>query len=141
MGSRHRCGSRGGRRPIGACARGLLPRGGVPSRPAGRRADPRRSERTRASGRSASSLDSVGQPRAPAGARGAFSAGLMSDLLNPKIGLFYVAVIRRFVPPGVPALQYSMLLCAVDIGVAVTWLAALTWLAHGAVKRRLGAPS
>jgi threonine/homoserine/homoserine lactone efflux protein len=53
----------------------------------------------------------------------------------------YVAVIPRFVPPGAPALQYSMLLCAVDIGIAVTWLVALTWLAHGAVKRRLGAPS
>lgn len=79
-------------------------------------------------------LDSVGQPRAPAGARCAFSVGLMSDLLTPKIGLFYLAVIPRFVPPGAPALQYSMLLCAVDIGVAVTWLAALTWLAHGAVN-------
>src|SRR3954453_14307380 len=83
-------------------------------------------------------LDSVGQLRAPAGARSAFSVGLMSDLLNPKIGLFYVAVIPRFVPPGAPALQYSMLLCAVDIGVAVTWLTALTWLARGAVNWLMG---
>src|SRR3954470_5112337 len=45
----------------------------------------------RASGCSAFSLDSVGQPRAPAGARCAYSVGLMSDLLNPKIGLFYDA--------------------------------------------------
>jgi threonine/homoserine/homoserine lactone efflux protein len=78
-------------------------------------------------------LDSV-RLRAPGGACGAFSAGLMSDLLNPKIGLFYVAVVPQFVPVGAPALQYSLLLCAIDIGVATAWLGALTCLAHGAVN-------
>jgi threonine/homoserine/homoserine lactone efflux protein len=63
----------------------------------------------------------------------AFSAGLISDLLNPKIGLFYLAVIPQFVPEGASALRYSLLLCAIDIGVAVSWLAALTWLARVAV--------
>ena len=71
--------------------------------------------------------------RPPGGARGAFSAGFMSDLLNPKIGLFYLAVVPQFVPAGAPTLQYSLLLCAIDVLVAVTWLAALTWLAHAAV--------
>jgi threonine/homoserine/homoserine lactone efflux protein len=69
----------------------------------------------------------------PGGVRSAFAVGVRSDLLNPKIALFYVAVIPRFVLPGSPVLQYSMLLCAIDIAVAVTWLGALTWLAHTAV--------
>jgi threonine/homoserine/homoserine lactone efflux protein len=69
----------------------------------------------------------------PAGLRPAFAAGLMSDLLNPKIGLFYVAVVPQFVPPGRPPLGYSLLLCAIDIAVALVWLLALTWLAHAAV--------
>jgi threonine/homoserine/homoserine lactone efflux protein len=79
-------------------------------------------------------VDPVGRVRAPGGVGRAFSAGLMSDLLNPKIGLFYLAVVPQFVPAGAPALQYSLLLCAIDVGVAVTWLGGLTWLAHTAVR-------
>jgi threonine/homoserine/homoserine lactone efflux protein len=70
----------------------------------------------------------------PAGLRPAFTAGLMSDLLNPKIGLFYVAVVPQFVPPGRPPLGYSLVLCAIDVAVALVWLLALTWLAHAAVS-------
>jgi threonine/homoserine/homoserine lactone efflux protein len=79
-------------------------------------------------------LDPVERLRAPGGAGCAFSAGVMSDLLNPKIGLFYLAVVPQFVPAGAPALQYSLALCAIDICVAVSWLAALTWVAHAAVN-------
>jgi threonine/homoserine/homoserine lactone efflux protein len=72
--------------------------------------------------------------RPSGGAVGAFAAGLTSDLLNPKIGVFYLAVVPQFVPAGAPALQYSLLLCAVDVAVAVSWLAGLVWLAHAAVR-------
>ena len=57
----------------------------------------------------------------------------MGDLLNPKIGVFYLAVVPQFVPAGAPALQYSLLLCAIDVAVAVSWLAGLVWLARAAV--------
>lgn len=81
-----------------------------------------------------------GRAPAPAGIGRAFSAGLLSDLLNPKIGLFYLAVVPQFVPAGAPALQYSLLLCAIDVGIAVTWLAGLAWLAHAAVNWLLRPP-
>ena len=68
--------------------------------------------------------------------RGAFVSGLLSDLLNPKIGLFYIAVVPQFVPAGASAFRYA-LLCAIDVGVAVLWLSALAWLAHAAVSRLL----
>ena len=63
----------------------------------------------------------------------AFAAGLVSDVLNPKIGLFYVSVVPQFVPEGAPAYQYAVL-CAVDVVVATVWLASLAWLAHAAVR-------
>jgi threonine/homoserine/homoserine lactone efflux protein len=78
-------------------------------------------------------LDAVPQHRSLGDVRRAFSAGLASDLLSPKIGLFYLAVVPQFVPDGASTLQYSLLLCAVDVGVAVMWLSGLTWLAHAAV--------
>jgi threonine/homoserine/homoserine lactone efflux protein len=74
----------------------------------------------------------VGGGRAPS-LRPAFTAGLMSDLLNPKIGLFYVAVVPQFIPAGQSPLGWSLLLCAIDVAVALTWLLALTWMAHAAV--------
>jgi threonine/homoserine/homoserine lactone efflux protein len=66
--------------------------------------------------------------------RRAFAAGLLSDLLNPKIGAFYVMVLPEFVPAGVPVLQYSLFLCAIDVALATLWLLTLTWLAHLAVE-------
>ena len=77
--------------------------------------------------------DAVPQHLSRGGAGRAFSAGLASDLLSPEIGLFYLAVVPQFVPDRAPVLQYSLLLCAVDVGVAVVWLSGLTWLAHAAV--------
>jgi threonine/homoserine/homoserine lactone efflux protein len=63
----------------------------------------------------------------------ALAAGFLSDLLNPKIGMFYVAVVPQFVPAGRPTFQYALLLCAIDVAVAVSWLLALAWLASLAV--------
>jgi len=68
--------------------------------------------------------------RRPSGLRPAFAAGLVSDLLNPKIGLFYVAVVPQFLPPGAPPLPWSMLLCTIDVAVALTWLLLLARAAH-----------
>jgi threonine/homoserine/homoserine lactone efflux protein len=55
----------------------------------------------------------------------AYTSGLLADLLNPKIGLFYLAVLPGFVPAGAPVLQYSLLLSAIDVAVATVWLSIL----------------
>ena len=75
----------------------------------------------------------AGPAVSPGTAGGAFAAGLLSDVLNPKIGLFYVSVVPQFVPAGAPALRYA-LLCAIDVAVAVVWLSVLAWVAHAAVR-------
>jgi threonine/homoserine/homoserine lactone efflux protein len=72
-------------------------------------------------------------PGPRSGAGWAFTSGLLSDLLNPKIGVFYLAVVPQFVPAGAPPLPYSLLLCGIDVAVAVVWLLALTWTVHRAV--------
>jgi threonine/homoserine/homoserine lactone efflux protein len=70
--------------------------------------------------------------RRSSGTRRAFASGLVSDLLNPKIGVFYLMVVPQFLTAGQPVLQNSLLLCAVDVTVATLWLLTLTWLAHRA---------
>lgn len=65
--------------------------------------------------------------------RRACGAGLLSDLLNPKVGLFYIAVVPQFVPPGASVLQYSLLLTGIEIAVALLWLVLLAWVAHVAL--------
>ncbi|OQO90860.1 hypothetical protein B1813_15155 [Saccharomonospora piscinae] len=69
----------------------------------------------------------------PAGMGRAFATGLLSDLLNPKVGLFYIAVVPQFIPPGASVVRYSLLLTAIEITVAVVWLVLLAWLAHRAM--------
>jgi threonine/homoserine/homoserine lactone efflux protein len=69
------------------------------------------------------------------GARRAYASGLLADLLNPKIGLFYLAVLPGFVPPEVPVLPYSLLLSAIDVAVATVWLSTLAVLGTALVTR------
>jgi threonine/homoserine/homoserine lactone efflux protein len=76
----------------------------------------------------------------------AFAQGAGIDLLNPKTGLFYVAVLPQVIPPGMPVLRSTLLFAGVDATVAgalmvgVAWLAAalLAWLRRPAVNRWLG---
>jgi threonine/homoserine/homoserine lactone efflux protein len=90
----------------------------------------------------------VGGDEPPAGARsshGAFRAGVLSNLLNPKIAAFYVSVLPQFVPDGAPVLATSMLLACVHALQGVVWLflvaSLVGWLGvrlqRPRVKRRL----
>jgi len=76
----------------------------------------------------------------------AFAQGAGIDLLNPKTGLFYVAVLPQVIPAGMPVLRSTLLFAGIDATVAgalmvgVAWLAAalLGWLRRPAVNRWLG---
>jgi threonine/homoserine/homoserine lactone efflux protein len=67
--------------------------------------------------------------------RGAFAAGLCSDLLNPKIGMFYLAGVPQFVPAGQPVLGWSLLLSGIDVAVATVWFTGLIGLTSVALAR------
>jgi threonine/homoserine/homoserine lactone efflux protein len=59
--------------------------------------------------------------------------GLLSNLFNPKIGVFFVAFLPGFIPAGMPAGPFSLALGLWFIAETGVWLAVLAWLiARGA---------
>jgi threonine/homoserine/homoserine lactone efflux protein len=56
--------------------------------------------------------------------------GLLTNLLNPKMGAFYVALLPQFIPPGASAFGFGVLLTCVHIALGVAWSAVLVLLAH-----------
>jgi threonine/homoserine/homoserine lactone efflux protein len=62
-----------------------------------------------------------------------FRQGLLTNLFNPKIAVFYSTFLPQFIGPGDPALLLSMLLAGVHIALGVMWLSAYAWLLDRAV--------
>lgn len=62
-------------------------------------------------------------PRA-SGNTSALRAGLLTNLLNPKIAVFYSAVLPSLVPGGAPASLWLLLLLATHVALSLAWLAA-----------------
>jgi threonine/homoserine/homoserine lactone efflux protein len=77
---------------------------------------------------------------APDSARLAWLKGLTTNLLNPKIGAFYVAVLPQFLPPNVSHLAMGVLLAVVHDAEGLLWFAALI-AAASAFRRVLGRPA
>ncbi|HXZ75819.1 MAG TPA: LysE family translocator [Streptosporangiaceae bacterium] len=64
-----------------------------------------------------------------AGWRRAYLNGLLSNLLNPKIGVFFIAFLPGFIPAGAPAPLFPLALGLWFIAETGAWLAALAWMA------------
>jgi threonine/homoserine/homoserine lactone efflux protein len=56
--------------------------------------------------------------------------GLLTNLLNPKMGAFYVALLPQFIPPGASTFGFGVLLTCVHIVLGIVWSAVLVLLAH-----------
>lgn len=57
-----------------------------------------------------------------------FRAGLLSNLLNPKVGLFFLAVMPQFIPPHAHVASYALAFATVDAVIAAVWLIAVAWI-------------
>ncbi len=57
-----------------------------------------------------------------------FREGLLSNVLNPKTALFYMALLPQFVDPSGSAFQQSLVLAGVHFLLAMFWQCALAWM-------------
>lgn len=77
----------------------------------------------------------------------AWARGVTTNLLNAKVGVFYVAILPQFIPEGTPQLPMGLLLALVHDIEGMLWFTALiygtylarTWLNRTAVKRAMDA--
>ena len=68
------------------------------------------------------------------GPRRAYFNGLLSNLLNPKISVFFMAFLPAFVPAGASAAEFSLVLGIWFIAETGLWLAVVAWLADRGVR-------
>lgn len=51
--------------------------------------------------------------------------GFLTNLLNPKVGVFYVSFLPQFLPAGAPAAPFTFLLVTMHVVMSLFWFAAL----------------
>jgi threonine/homoserine/homoserine lactone efflux protein len=68
-----------------------------------------------------------------------WARGVSTNLLNPKVGVFYVAMLPQFIPAGAPHLAMGAALALLHDAEGMCWFTALILAAHSA--RRLFASS
>lgn len=79
-----------------------------------------------------------GTPPSPADTReqrsGWLVRGYLTNVLNPKVGVFYVTFLPQFVPADVSVAPFIMLLAAIHATEGILWFATLTLATHSLAR-------
>ncbi|MGD0832715.1 MAG: LysE family translocator [Terracidiphilus sp.] len=77
--------------------------------------------------RTSMTVDGASQDSPAIGVRnkGAFYKGFLSNILNPKVGVFYVTFLPQFIPHGIDVAGFSLLLASIHVLITLAWFALL----------------
>ncbi|MFI6515822.1 LysE family translocator [Spirillospora sp. NPDC050679] len=75
----------------------------------------------------------------PPGGLAALRTGFVTNLLNPKIGVFYMSLLPQFVPDGASVFWTSMAFALIHAAQGLLWFGLLVGVA-GAARRTLARP-
>lgn len=75
----------------------------------------------------------------PWGGLAAFRRGFTSNILNPKVGIFYITLLPQFVPHGADTVRFSLELAIAHVMLAIVWFVLLA-VATGVIRPYLRKP-
>lgn len=61
-----------------------------------------------------------------------FRTGLLSNVLNPKVGLFFLTVMPQLIPHHAHIAAYALAFAVTDVLIAGTWLTTVAWISDKA---------
>ena len=74
----------------------------------------------------------------PAASRSSYATGLVTSGANPKLAVFFIALLPQFVPSGAPVLPWTLAMAAILICVDLIYFTALAWAVTRAKRAIVG---